>query len=70
MERHDPNLERIDYWRRSGDRRQLTEFLGVGHVRKIGGSTQISRRIHRRRIVLAVLAAVVLAIGFFRGLFG
>ncbi len=70
MERHDPNIERIDYWRRSGDRRQLTEFLGVGHVRKIGGSVRISRRIRRRRIAFAVLTAVILAIGFFCVLFG
>lgn len=69
MERHDPNIERIDYWRRTGDRRQLTEFLRVGHVRMIAGRGQPGARVKRRRTVVIVLALILLAIGFFYALF-
>ena len=69
MKSNDPNIERIDYWRRTGDRRQLTEFLRVGHIRMIAGHGQPERKIKRRRLVVILLALAVLAFGFFIVLF-
>ena len=69
MNSNDPNIERIDYWRRAGDRRQLTEFLRVGHIRMVAGHGQPGTRIKRRRLAVVLLALILLGIGFFFVLF-
>lgn len=60
---------RIDYSRRSNDRRKLTNYLRTGSFRNTNGATYYSKEAIRARILLVVVASIVCAVGFYHVIF-
>lgn len=61
----DPNIARIDYWRKSGNRAQLTQLLSVGSLHGLA----VGRSVRRRRRVLIALMLLILLTGLYSALF-
>ncbi len=65
----DPNIARIDYWRKSGNRAQLTQLLSVGSLHGLAGENSVGRSVRRRRRVLIALMLLILLTGLYSALF-
>lgn len=65
----DPNIARIDYWRKSGNRAQLTQLLRVGSLYGLAAEDSVNRTVRHRRRVLIVLMLLILLTGLYSALF-
>ena len=65
----DPNIARIEYWRKSGNRAQLTQLLRVGSLHGLAAEDSVNRTVRRRRRVLIVLMLLILLTGLYSALF-
>lgn len=65
----DPNIARIDYWRKSGNRAQLTQLLRVGSLHGLAAEDSVNRTVRCRRRVLIVLMLLILLTGLYSALF-
>lgn len=65
----DPNIARIDYWRKSGNRAQFTQLLTVSSLNRLAEENSVGRSVRRRRRVLIVLMLLILLTGLYSALF-